>query len=242
MTRLFDRQLAQPDPPTLYDFLQTVQYTDNDDPGAAKARVMLARPDIARMARSVRAGGTGVRVREVEGAHVVAAEAVHDRVARTPAPVLFARLCERSVLPQHEVTFIEAQKLRSLGPVTAFGWLVKADPTPDGYTLQAYLATEWGRGKLFSPLAACDLDLDERGRYRREAGTDGPAAQFSTPDDPQRPGVLSGILDPILPGLMVTVGSLLATLAVLAHHPSSLRPSRTRHSQPPTSAARADLS
>ncbi|MFI6063177.1 hypothetical protein [Streptomyces sp. NPDC051286] len=219
MTRLFDRQLAQPDPPTLYDFLQTVQSTDRDSPLAAKARVMLARPDIARLARTVRAGGTGVRVREVQGAHVVAAEAVHERVGSTPAPALFSRLCERSILPQHEVTFIEAQKLRSLGPVSAFGWLVHTEPEVDGYALQAYLATEWGRGKLFSPLAVCYLDLDHRGRYRREADTDGPATQFSTPDDPQRPGLLPSILDPILHSLMVTTGTLLATLAILAAYP-----------------------
>ncbi|MFB6984621.1 hypothetical protein ACNPQN_32760 [Streptomyces sp. NPDC056297] len=217
MTRLFDRQLAQPDPPTLYDFLQTTQYTDS--PLAAKARVMLARPDIVRLARTVRAGGTGVRVQKVQGAHVVAAEAVHDRVVGTPAPALFSRLCERSVLPQREVTFIEAQKLRSLGPVSAFGWLVITHPTADGYSLQAFLATEWGRGKLFSPLAVCDLDLDDRGRYRREASTDAPAFQFSTPDDPQRPGLLPGILDPILQGMMVTTGSLMAALVVLAEHP-----------------------
>ncbi|MDX2733462.1 hypothetical protein [Streptomyces sp. PA03-2a] len=221
MTRLFDRQLAQPDPPTLYDFLQTVQATDrgSDSPGAVKARVMMARPDIVRMARTVRAGGTGIRVQEIQGAHVVAAEAVHERVGGTPAPELFSRLCERSILPQHEATFIEAQKLRSLGPVSAFGWLVHTEPTEDGYALQAYLATEWGRGKLFSPLAVCYLDLDDRGRYRREADTDGPAAQFATPDDPQRPGLLPSILDPILHSLMVTTGTLLATLAILAEHP-----------------------
>ncbi|MEU0837781.1 hypothetical protein [Streptomyces sp. NPDC005969] len=217
MTRLFDRQLAQPDPPSLYDFLQTVQSTDSDRPLAAKARVMLARPDIARLARTVGAGGTGVR--EVQGAHVVAAEAVHECVGYTPAPSLFSRLCERSVLSQHEVTFIEAQKLRSLGPLSAFGWLVHTEPTADGYALQAFLATEWGRGKLLSPLAICYLDLDDRGRYRREVDTDGPAAQFATPDDPQRPGFLPSILDPILHSVMVTTGTLLATLAILAEYP-----------------------
>lgn len=218
MTRLFDRQLAQPEPPSLYDLLQIFQHGD-DSATAMKARRMLASPEVARLVRTVRSGGTGLLVREVQGARVIAAEAVHRQVGSTPAPALFARLRERSVLPQHDVAFIEVQKLRSMASLTAFGWLVTTHSTANGYAMQAYLSTEWGRGKLFSPLAVCYFDLDSQGRYRCEDGTDGPAVEFSTPDDPQRPGLIPRFVDPIARSLMATVGTLLATLAVVAESP-----------------------
>ncbi|WP_327309747.1 hypothetical protein OG730_41360 (plasmid) [Streptomyces sp. NBC_01298] len=215
MTRLFDRQLAQPQPPSLYDFLQTVQATGDDSPRAMRVRRLLASPEAARLARQVRPGGTGLSVRELHGARVVAAEAVHDKVSRTPAPELFARLRHQSVLPRHQLTFIEAQKLNSLGPVTAIGWLVTSRPAEDGYAMEAYFSTEWGRGKLFSPLAAFHFALDHNGRYRPEAGSDLPHVAMATPEDPQRPGLLPEILDPIAQSLSGTTATLLATLAVL---------------------------
>jgi hypothetical protein len=92
-----------------------------------------------------------------------------------------------------------------------------------------------GRRQALLSHAVCYLDLDDRGRYRREADSDGPAAQFATPADPQRPGLLPSVLDPIPHSLMVTPRTLLAALAILVN---SQRSSRTGRNQPPTGAAR----
>ncbi|MER5376273.1 hypothetical protein [Streptomyces sp. NPDC002553] len=223
MPRLFDRQLLQPDPPSLYDFLQTAVYTDGDSPNALRLRRLLSNPAAVRRARQVRPGGTGWSVHEIQDARVIAAEAVHHRVQRTPAPALFTRLRHRCVLPQDEATFIEAQKLRSMGPLSSFGWFVTRWPDADGHVLQAALATEWGRGKLFSPLAVLHLALDGQGHYQRQHGTDGPAIEIALPEDPQQPGLLPSILEPVLHGLMVTTATLLATLAVLNADPHLTR-------------------
>ncbi|MFG3207351.1 hypothetical protein [Streptomyces sp. NPDC048192] len=220
MSRLFDRQLLHPQPPSLYDFLQTALHSGEDRPNVVRVRRLLSNPDAARLARQVRPGGTGWSVEAIQHARVVAAEAVHHGVLHTPAPVLFARLRHHSVLPRQEAVFIEAQKLRSMGPLSAFGWFVTCESSGDGYALKAALATEWGRGKLFSPLAVLHLALDGQGRYEREHGTDGPAIQIALPEDPHHPGVLADSLEPVLTGLMATVGTLLATLALLNTDPS----------------------
>ncbi|MEU9057085.1 hypothetical protein AB0D37_43090 [Streptomyces sp. NPDC048384] len=215
MSRLFDRQLLQPDPPSLYDFLQTAVYTDASSPNIPRLRRLLSSPAAVRRARQVRPGGTGWAVQEIQHARVIAAEAVHHRLQDTPAPALFARLRHHCVLPQDEAMFIEAQKLRSMGPLSAFGWFVTRQADKDGHALQAALATEWGRGKLFSPLAVLHFALDGQGHYQREHGTDGPAIEIAMPEYPQQPGLLPSILEPILQGLMGTAATLLATLAVL---------------------------
>ncbi|MEU9761809.1 hypothetical protein AB0D98_19095 [Streptomyces sp. NPDC047987] len=216
MPRLFDRQLLQPDPPSLYDFMQTLVHTDRDSPKASQLRRALSNPAAVRRARQVRPAGTGWSVPEIQHARVIAAEAVHDRVQHTPAPALFTRLRHLCLLPQDEATFIEAQKVRSMGSLSAFGWFVTREPDAGGWVLQAALATEWGKGKLFSPLAVLRLALDAEGHYQCERGTDSPAIEIALPDDPQQPGLLPSVLDPVLQGrLMVTTGTLMATLAVL---------------------------
>ncbi len=220
MSRLFDWQLLHPRPPSLYDFVHSALQSDQDKPNAVRLRRLLSSPDAARLARQVRPGGTGWAVDEIQHARVIAAEAVHHGVLHTPAPALFARLRHHSVLPRDEATFIEAQKLRSMANLSAFGWFVTCEPSGDGYALTAALATEWGRGKLFSPLAVLHLALNGQGRYEREPGTDRPAIQIALPEDPHHPGVLADILDPILAGLMATCGTLLATLALLNASPS----------------------
>lgn len=223
MSRLFDRRLLQPDPPSLYDFLQTAVYTDTGSPNASRLRRLLSSPAAVRRARQVRPGGTGWAVQEIQDARVIAAEAVHHRVQDTPTPALFARLRHHSVLPQDETTFIEAQKLRTMGPLSAFGWFVTHQEDTDGHVLQAALATEWGKGKLFSPLAVLHFALDGQGHYRREHGTDQPAIKIALPEDPQQSDLLPGILEPVLQGLMVTAATLLATLAVLNAGPRLIR-------------------
>ncbi|MGW2098688.1 hypothetical protein ACWCPX_13440 [Streptomyces olivaceoviridis] len=220
MSCLFDRQLLHPEPPSLYDFAQSALHSDQDKPNAVRLRRLLSSPDAARLARQVRPGGTGWEVDAIQHARVIAAEAVHHGVLHTPAPALFERLRHRSVLPRDEATFIEAQKLRSMTNLSVFGWFVTCETNGDGYALKAALATEWGRGKLFSPLAVLHLALDGQGRYEREPGTDGPSIQIALPEDPHHPGVLADILDPVLTGLMATCGTFLATLALLNASPS----------------------
>ncbi|MFC9282278.1 hypothetical protein [Streptomyces collinus] len=106
-----------------------------------------------------------------------------------------------------------------MGPLSAFGWFVTSRPDADGHSLVALLATEWGRGRLFSPLAGLRLALDGQGRYRREQGGDGPAVEIALPEDLHEPDLLPGILEPVFEGLMSTVGTLLATLSLLSTGP-----------------------
>ncbi|WP_406448681.1 hypothetical protein OH768_00040 [Streptomyces sp. NBC_01622] len=59
MSRLFDRRLLQPGPPSLYDILQTAVYTDTARPDAPRLRRLLSSPATVRGARQVRPGGVG---------------------------------------------------------------------------------------------------------------------------------------------------------------------------------------
>lgn len=219
MTRLFDRQLAKPDPVSLYDFLSAARDMGaSGDATAQRVRTMLADPRMAAAARAVRPAGAGLLVDEVEKIPVVAAEAVHERIARTGALELYGRLRPLVLRPGREAMFVEVQKLRGeLGPVQSFGWLVITRPAGDGFEVQAFLTAEvGGQGKMLSPMATCWIDLDGEGRYVPEPDSDAPAFRVAFPEDPSRPGLLPSVLEPVFMTLMPTVGTLLATLAVLA--------------------------
>jgi hypothetical protein len=227
VTRLFDRQLAQPDPVSLHDFLAVARdLGPAGDPTARRAAAMLADPRTARTARSVRPAGAGLLVDEVEGIPVVAAEAVHERTTGSDALELFARLRQAVVRPRQEALYVEVQKLRGqLGPVEAFGWLVICRPSGGGSELRAFLTAEvGGRGKALSPLATYLFDLDAEGRYVPEAETDAPAVRIAFPDDPAHPGLLPAVLEPVAMRLAPAVSTLLATLAVLAAADRPLEP------------------
>lgn len=115
------------------------------DATAQRLRTMLADPRMAAAARAVRPAGAGLLVTEVEKIPVVAAEAVHDRIARTGALELYGRLRPLVLRPGREAMFVEVQKLRGeLGPVRSFGWLVITRPAGNGFELQAFLTAEIG--------------------------------------------------------------------------------------------------
>jgi hypothetical protein len=59
MSRLFDRRLLQPDPPSLCDILQTAVYIDTARPDASRLRRLLSSPATVRGARQVCPGGAG---------------------------------------------------------------------------------------------------------------------------------------------------------------------------------------
>jgi hypothetical protein len=59
MSRLFDRRLLQPGPPSLYDVLQTAVYIDTARPDASRLRRLLSSPAAVRRARLIRPGGVG---------------------------------------------------------------------------------------------------------------------------------------------------------------------------------------
>ncbi|MCX4827042.1 hypothetical protein OG883_46245 [Streptomyces sp. NBC_01142] len=215
MPRLFDHCLARPEPVSLHDFLQTATAVGSTDPVAQRARALLADPERARQARSVRTGGTGLILDDAKQAVVIAAEAVHHRVADADVLELYAQLREQPVLPAEEALFIEVQKLRTLGPLTSYGWLVVRRPTEQGHELQAWLSTEWG-GKLLSGIASLWIDLHADGRYVCEPDTPGPATRIAFADAPDRPGLLPSVFDPLVTAVLPsTVATLLASLAVV---------------------------
>ncbi|WP_344641373.1 hypothetical protein [Kitasatospora cystarginea] len=183
MTRLFDRQLAQPDPVSLYDFLSAARDLGPvGDPRAQRARTVLADPRMAAAARAVRPADEGL-LDKVEDIPVVAAEAVHERVVRTEALELYGRLRQAVVRPRCEALYVEVQKLRGqLGPVEAYGWLVICRPAGKGKgsELRAFLTVEvGGRGRLISPMATYRIDLDDEGRYVPEADSAAPGRGLS---------------------------------------------------------------
>jgi len=59
MSRLLDGRLLQPDPPLLYDVLQTAVEIDTACPDASRLRRLLSSPAAVRGARQVRPGGAG---------------------------------------------------------------------------------------------------------------------------------------------------------------------------------------
>jgi len=59
MSRLLDRRLLQPDPPSLYDVRQTAVYTDTARPDAFRLRRLLSSPAAVGQARLARPGGAG---------------------------------------------------------------------------------------------------------------------------------------------------------------------------------------